>query len=323
MQRERSFRRYDIYKFIGKWDESLVLGLISAEHLALNLLTPSTVLDARSEIKTGISVQLDWSLDNLGATISGRKNLEHSFIDYKALLNVYGHDDSVSFNTQCGSQWDGFGYYGDQATGLYYNGTKHENIIRTGNENLGIHNWCARGGIVGRGVLLDYVAYMEETGQELPNPCTRFGITVDVLDKIVAHQGIEWRDGDILFIRSGFVRWYNAAGPEEREKNISGPDAAFIGVKTNDASRDWLWNHHFSAVAGDTLAFEQYPILSNSVALHEYLLPRWGTPIGEMFDLETLSKQCAAHKRWSFFFTGAPLNIPGGIASPPNAIAIF
>jgi hypothetical protein len=44
---------------------------------------------------------------------------------------------------------------------------------------------------------------------------------------------------------------------------------------------------------------------------------------GEMFDLERLAKECATAQRWSFFFTSAPLNIPGGVASPPNAIAIL
>ncbi len=78
--------------------------LTSAGTLALNFLTPSTFLEARSEIKTGINFQLDWSLENLGATISGQKKLEHSYIDYKAMANIYGHDDLVSFNTQCGSQ---------------------------------------------------------------------------------------------------------------------------------------------------------------------------------------------------------------------------
>jgi hypothetical protein len=44
---------------------------------------------------------------------------------------------------------------------------------------------------------------------------------------------------------------------------------------------------------------------------------------GELFDLERLAIECEASKRWSFFFTSAPLNIPGGVASPPNAIAIM
>jgi len=46
-------------------------------------------------------------------------------------------------------------------------------------------------------------------------------------------------------------------------------------------------------------------------------------PIGEMFDLERLAEECEKRGRWSFFVTSAPLRVPGGIASPPNAIAIF
>jgi len=44
---------------------------------------------------------------------------------------------------------------------------------------------------------------------------------------------------------------------------------------------------------------------------------------GEMFDLEALSRTCAALKRYSFFLTSMPLNMPGGVSSPPNAMAIF
>jgi hypothetical protein len=42
-----------------------------------------------------------------------------------------------------------------------------------------------------------------------------------------------------------------------------------------------------------------------------------------MFDLEALSKVCAELKRYSFFVTSMPLNMPGGVSSPPNAMAIF
>lgn len=62
---------------------------------------------------------------------------------------------------------------------------------------------------------------------------------------------------------------------------------------------------------------------STGVHLHEYLLPRWGMPIGEMFNLEGLAQVCQEQKRWEFFFTSAPLFVPGGVASPPQGIAIF
>lgn len=44
---------------------------------------------------------------------------------------------------------------------------------------------------------------------------------------------------------------------------------------------------------------------------------------GELFDLETLARTCEELQRWSFFVTSVPLNMPGGVSSPPNAMAIF
>ena len=40
----------------------------------------------------------------------------------------------------------------------------------------------------------------------------------------------------------------------------------------------------------------------------------WGTPVGELFDLEPLSQMCQKLGRYSFFVTSAPLNVMGGIA---------
>lgn len=57
--------------------------------------------------------------------------------------------------------------------------------------------------------------------------------------------------------------------------------------------------------------------------LHPILLAGWGTPIGELFDLEALSATCKKLNRWTFFVTSAPLNYTVAVASPPNAIAFF
>ena len=46
-------------------------------------------------------------------------------------------------------------------------------------------------------------------------------------------------------------------------------------------------------------------------------------PIGELFDLEKLGKHCKETGRWSFFVTSEVVNVPGGVASPPNILAIF
>jgi hypothetical protein len=58
-------------------------------------------------------------------------------------------------------------------------------------------------------------------------------------------------------------------------------------------------------------------------AMHEVFLAGWGMPIGEMFYLEELAEQCRRLGRWTFFFTSEPLNVNGGVASPPNALAIL
>ncbi|EXJ91720.1 hypothetical protein A1O3_00270 [Capronia epimyces CBS 606.96] len=290
---------------------------------ALNLLTPATILQARDEIQKGIRVQLDWSLENLDVALANRQKLVQKVIDYYQVNGKYVHDDVLTFNTQIGSQWDGFGHYAEQSTGTFYNNVKYAEIAPSKNEFLGIHNWCNSGGIVGRGVLLDYVHYREARGLELPDPWTRHEVPIAELDQVAAFQNVTFKPGDILLVRLGFVRRYEQASPKERQEAMDRKPCAAIGIQANEQSRDWLWNHHFSAVAGDTLTFEAYPFDSTGIVLHEYLLPRFGMPIGEMFNLEQLSEVCKAEKRWEFFFTSAPLNVPGGFASPPNAIAVL
>ena len=48
-----------------------------------------------------------------------------------------------------------------------------------------------------------------------------------------------------------------------------------------------------------------------------------GMNIGELWDLKALSETCAKLKRYTFLLTSVPLNVPGGIGSPPNALALF
>ena len=47
-----------------------------------------------------------------------------------------------------------------------------------------------------------------------------------------------------------------------------------------------------------------------------------GLPIGEQFVLDDLAADCAADKRYEFMLVSVPMNLEGGIASPPNAVAI-
>jgi hypothetical protein len=53
------------------------------------------------------------------------------------------------------------------------------------------------------------------------------------------------------------------------------------------------------------------------------MLSGFGLPIGELFDLEALAEECKKQQLWEFFVTSMPLNLYGGVGSPPNAMAIF
>lgn len=176
-----------------------------------------------------------------------------------------------------------------------------------------------RGGVCGRGVLLDWVAYADRHNIKY-DPVSRQEIPISDLDACAEEQGVTFQVGDLLLIRSGFVKWHNGASDEERKKGTM--DAAnYIGVVASRDSFKWHWDHHFSAVIGDTVAYEAWP--PSVPMLHEHLLAMSGTLIGEMWDLEALAEKCKKENRYSFFVTSAPLNVKGGVGSPPNALAIF
>lgn len=71
----------------------------------LNLLTPDVVLAAKSEIQTGVSVALNWGLENIAKPGFSRLPPQHTIkpLDPAA----WAHDDEIHFNPQAGSQWDG------------------------------------------------------------------------------------------------------------------------------------------------------------------------------------------------------------------------
>jgi hypothetical protein len=178
----------------------------------------------------------------------------------------------------------------------------------------------ARKGIAGRGVLLDYRRWANRQGITY-SPNERHEISVEALQAVAAAQGVQFKPGDILIVRSGLIEWYLSLSQEERVTFSKMPHIA-CGVAQGRKTLRFLWDNHFAAVAGDTLAFEAYPGHPENGFMHETLLALWGMPIGEMFFLEKLAEDCASDGVYEFFFTSAPLNKFGGVASPPNALAI-
>ena len=70
-------------------------------------------------------------------------------------------------------------------------------------------------------------------------------------------------------------------------------------------------------------AVEPLPMeLGDEGLLHYRALPLLGLPLGELFVLAPLAEDCARDGRYEFMVVSAPLHLEGGIASPPNAVAI-
>jgi Putative cyclase len=249
------------------------------DHLGmLNLLTPDVVAEAANEIRSGVRVSLDWPLNKPLAPSFGRDRLQHRII-HKSKPddpNRPVHDDVVTFNTQSSSQWDGFRHYGHAPTSKFYNGTTLAEI-QSGGTKIGIDAIASAGGIVGRGVLIDYARWADENGVSLA-PFESKGIPLDMLLKAATAQGVTFRSADILVVRSGFTRAYDALSEADQEALPRREKPSFQGVLASEAMVRWLWETQFAAVAGDAVAFEASPPGEGDpqYSLHQWLLPRWG-----------------------------------------------
>jgi transposase len=89
---------------------------------------------------------------------------------------------------------------------MYYNGLSHKEAAKS--VTNGTHKWCERGGIVGRGVLCDWLSWYEEKKGKAPSPVSRHEIPIEEIEETLKWQGITLKQGDIMMIRSGYVRWH-------------------------------------------------------------------------------------------------------------------
>lgn len=309
----------------------------------LNLLTPDVVAAACKEARDGVSISLNWPLNAFKFPMPGRIDPVHKVMTLRegGLGTGEGWDDEINFNTQKTSQWDSLVHWQDQKTKLAYNGikvTKDALSTSTTAENKmpTLDHWHEAGGLVARGVLIDFKAWYEEnaaaegkTGDDaIFQPMDGHRITIAEIETIAKHNNIEFRRGDVLIVRTGMTEVLDAPTPADFAKMAK---IQITGVDGSTESAKWLWNQHFSAVAGDTWAFEALPPLNEKrevvsledLVLHPWLLSMFGMSIGELWDLKALSAHCKKTGRYTFLLTSVPLHIPGLVGSPPNALAIF
>lgn len=109
---------------------------------------------------------------------------------------------------------------------------------------------------MGRGVLIDYKNWADANGKKY-NPFTDHRITIEEIETIAKEEGVTFKQGDIIIIRSGFTEAMTGISDEEQIQNLS--SQRVCGVEGTPESAKWFWNKHFAAVSGDALTFEVGP----------------------------------------------------------------
>jgi hypothetical protein len=280
----------------------------------LNYLTPSVVRAAVALVRTGERVNLDRSLPTVAGAADDvptqrRGPAAHHVF---AMGASYLDDRLDSFFLQGSSQIDALRHTWHHEHG-FYNGKNRRQMVAT-DPTLGI-NRIAETGIVGRGVLLDVERFMRMQGRDY-DPGVGSPIDVATLESIRQAQGITFATGDILLLRTGGT--YGAPGLEQSRDMLA-----------------WLWDNEFAMIASDNASVEVWPVVETTPfmvgdgddpadgMMHPTLIGLLGLALGELWELDRLGELCARERRYEFLLTAKPLNVVGGVGSPPNAMVIF
>jgi kynurenine formamidase len=285
----------------------------------VNLLTPERVAAAAGLVRTGRIFPLDLPLGAIAPALARYRGTPRHTVLHQP--GTAGFDDVYdNFYPQAGSQWDSLGHVG-YASGEFYNGAT-EAEVQTGARNT-IDHW-ARHGIAGRAVLLDVPRAMAGSGRHY-HPGESLAIGVGELELARRQAGLDFSAGDIILLHTGFAAWY-LEQPRAVKDRLHGRVVA-PGLAHTEEVCEYLWDSHAAAIGSDTFAVEVWPPDPSPQAhpmgfLHHMLIGQFGMALGELWWLKDLADDCAADGVYESFLVSAPLNAPGGIGSPANAVVI-
>lgn len=289
----------------------------------LNLLGADEARAATALVRHGRKFGLDYEVNAFSPPVSpNRHSARHTM--YSRHDGCVRDDRLDEFYLQVSSQIDGLRHHRHSIHGFY--GGVPDQSIAVGSPELGIQHAAARG-IVGRGVLLDVARHLGEQGRPLDLHRAE-AITTATLDDVAAAQGVELLAGDILLIHTGWARHaVEVLTPAERAGLST--SRQFCGLEQARETLAWIWDHQLSVVASDTVAVEVMPSVPSSPfhdnvgrMMHPDLIALLGVHLGELWRLHELAEDCAADGVYEFLVTAKPLNLMGGVGSPPNAVAL-
>jgi kynurenine formamidase len=208
------------------------------------------------------------------------------------------HVDAVSGSVHQGTHIDGLAH-------ALYSGRIHGGVTEA--EARTDAGWVVHGAetirpIVGRGVLLDLV---RENGGPLEGS---HQITPDELARAADRQRVEFRNGDIVLVRTGKVDEL----ANDRDRFLDRQPG--IGI---DAAV-WLAERGMAVFGSDTAGTEPQPVADWTRTVHVELLVERGIHLLEWLHLNELAQA----GRGDFLLVASPLKIRGGTGSWLRPVAI-
>jgi hypothetical protein len=161
-----------------------------------------------------------------------------------------------------------------------------------------------------RAVLYDIAALK---GVEWLDPTTP--IFAEDLDAWEQRAGVKAGPGDLIIIRTGRFAQRAKQGAWHVDKGSAGLHASVL---------PWLKARDVAVVASDTYTDVQPSgVAGVQRPVHQIALVIMGLPLVNNAYTEDVAKAASELKRWEFMVSWKNFDIPGGSASPWNAVAIF
>lgn len=101
------------------------------------------------------------------------------------------------------------------------------------------------------------------------SPFSAHVITISTIVEIAKLQGIEFRAGDVLIIRTGLTE--ASEGTSEKEQATLLGTHKSVGVKSTMEAVRWMWDTDFGAVACDNVGFEAWSATKDDNGVHNML----------------------------------------------------
>lgn len=288
---------------------------------ALNLVTPEKTKQAARLVRDGV-----------GVSLAHFASLEKAIDDFQfgetkhTMWNPGGQPwnngraraalDTISFGTHDGtnSHMDALCHYSLERDGkvVVYNG----HLADYSDEGCKSNAIDRMGpGFATRAVLVDMpllrnVPYLEPRTPIYPSD----------LEAWEKFANVKIASGDALLIRTGRWALRAAKGPWNSAREAAGLHASVMPwLKARDIAllgSDAVNDVQPSGIVGGAGEAAGRPVHTLSIAI-------MGMPLVDNGYFEDAAKEAAARKRWDFFMTVQLMRIPGGTATPFNALALF